>query len=39
VEPKYKNLGKFYDAERAKRYHETSKQPLRKFTFLLVDAE
>jgi hypothetical protein len=39
VEPKCKNLGEFFDPERANRHHETTEQLLRKSSFLLVDAQ
>ena len=39
VELDCKDLRKFVDAKRANRYSETSKEPLRKFSFLLIDIQ
>ena len=34
-----KNLGKFFDAKRANRHHETSEESSGKFSLLLINAE
>jgi hypothetical protein len=39
VELDCEDLRKFIDAKRANRYSETSKEPLSKFSFLLIDIQ
>jgi hypothetical protein len=39
VELNCKNLREFFDTKRADRYRETSKEPLRIFSFLLIDSQ